>query len=139
MAPKPQQQQCARYQYVVTSSGPKIVPVPDLESRDEESAVEYNSGGYLPVKLHDTFKNGRYIVLRKLGCVTLLNSSVIARVTVSHFIFSSLHYSWGHFSTVWLVKDTEYVYISTFHPNFSLFCSLLFALSDTIVTPPSKS
>ena len=107
MAPKPQQQQCARYQYVVTSSGPKIVPVPDLESRDEESAVEYNSGGYLPVKLHDTFKNGRYIVLRKLGCVTLLNSSVIARVTVSHFIFSSLHYSWGHFSTVWLVKDTE--------------------------------
>ena len=66
MAPK-SDQNCAKYQYVVTPSGPKIVPVPDVESKDEESAVEYNAGGYLPVKIKDTFKDNRYIVLRKLG------------------------------------------------------------------------
>lgn len=38
-------------------------------------------GGYHPVRLGEKFKNGRYVVLRKLG--------------------------WGHFSTVWLVQDTE--------------------------------
>ncbi|KAI8983413.1 Pkinase-domain-containing protein [Trametes punicea] len=76
MAPK---QPCAKYQYVVTSSGPKIVPVPDAYSKDEESPADYNAGGYLQVKINDTFKDGRYLVLRKLG--------------------------WGHFSTVWLVKD----------------------------------
>ncbi|EJD04397.1 kinase-like protein [Fomitiporia mediterranea MF3/22] len=77
-----QQQQCAKYQYVVTSAGPKIVPVPaEVECRDEESAADYNSGGYLAVKVKDTFKDGRYVVQRKLG--------------------------WGHFSTVWLIKDTE--------------------------------
>ncbi|OSD05852.1 Pkinase-domain-containing protein [Trametes coccinea BRFM310] len=78
MAPK---QPCAKYQYVVTSSGPKIVPVPDAVSKDEESPADYNSGGYLQVKINDTFKDGRYLVLRKLG--------------------------WGHFSTVWLVKDNH--------------------------------
>ncbi|PAV21830.1 kinase [Pyrrhoderma noxium] len=77
------QQQCAKYKYVLTSNGPKIVPVnaPDVESKDEESAADYNQGGYLAVKLRDTFKNGRYVVQRKLG--------------------------WGHFSTVWLIKDNE--------------------------------
>ncbi|KAH8120658.1 kinase-like protein [Phellopilus nigrolimitatus] len=70
-----QQQQCAKYQYVVTPAGPKIVPVPDVEGKDnEESANEYNPG--------DSFKDGRYVVQRKLG--------------------------WGHFSTVWLIKDTEF-------------------------------
>ena len=67
-----QQQQCAKYQYVVTAAGPKIVPVPahvQQESKDEESAADYNTGGYLAVKVQDTFKNGRYVVLRKLGCV----------------------------------------------------------------------
>ncbi|KZT23770.1 kinase-like protein [Neolentinus lepideus HHB14362 ss-1] len=79
MAPLKQLQPCAKFQYVVTSAGPKIVPVPDVESKDEESPADYNSGGYLQVKIKDTFKEGRYIVVRKLG--------------------------WGHFSTVWLVKD----------------------------------
>ena len=64
MAPK---QPCAKYQYIVTSAGPKIVPVPDSFSKDEESPADYNSGGYLPVKVRDTFKDGRYHVLRKLG------------------------------------------------------------------------
>ncbi|KAF9270540.1 kinase-like protein [Marasmius fiardii PR-910] len=70
---------CAKYQYVVTSTGPKILPVEEPPSKDEESPADYNAGGYLQVKVGDTFKNGRYRVIRKLG--------------------------WGHFSTVWLVKD----------------------------------
>ncbi|KAF8078305.1 CMGC/SRPK protein kinase [Lyophyllum atratum] len=74
-------QPCAKYQYVVTSNGPKILPVEDPSCKDEESPADYNAGGYLPVKVNDTFKNGRYRVIRKLG--------------------------WGHFSTVWLVKDTQ--------------------------------
>ncbi|KAH9945629.1 kinase-like protein [Amylocystis lapponica] len=78
MAPK---QPCAKYEYVVTAAGPQILPVPDVHSKDEESPADYNAGGYLQVRLRDTFKDGRYIVLRKLG--------------------------WGHFSTVWLVKDTQ--------------------------------
>ncbi|KAJ2927180.1 hypothetical protein H1R20_g9931, partial [Candolleomyces eurysporus] len=78
MAPKPP---CAKYQYVVTSSGPKILPVDEPACKDEESPADYNAGGYLPVKVNDTFKQGRYRVVRKLG--------------------------WGHFSTVWLVKDSH--------------------------------
>ena len=62
-----QQQQCEKYKYVVTPAGPKIVPVPDVESREEESAADYNAGGYLAIHVGDTFKDGRYIVLRKLG------------------------------------------------------------------------
>ncbi|KAF7367240.1 Protein kinase dsk1 [Mycena sanguinolenta] len=77
----PSTMQCA-YKYVLTPAGqPKILPVDEYACKDEESPAEYNTGGYCPVKLNDTFKLGRYRVLRKLG--------------------------WGHFSTVWLVKDTE--------------------------------
>ncbi|PSS37098.1 hypothetical protein PHLCEN_2v1064 [Hermanssonia centrifuga] len=64
MAPK---QPCAKYQYVVTSQGPKILPVPEAHSKDEESPADYNAGGYLQVKVRDTFKDSRYTVLRKLG------------------------------------------------------------------------
>lgn len=64
MAPK---EPCAKYQYVLTSSGPKIVPVRDNVSKEEESPADYNAGGYLPVKIHDVFKDGRYLVVRKLG------------------------------------------------------------------------
>ncbi|KAF5384680.1 hypothetical protein D9757_006225 [Collybiopsis confluens] len=71
----------ATYQYVVTSAGPKILPVDEPSLKSEESPADYNAGGYLPVKLDDTFKNARYRVVRKLG--------------------------WGHFSTVWLVKDNQ--------------------------------
>ncbi|KAG6820756.1 hypothetical protein H0H93_012020 [Arthromyces matolae] len=60
-------QQCAKYQYVVTSNGPKILPVLDPSYKDEESPADYNAGGYLPVKVADTFKEGRYRVVRKLG------------------------------------------------------------------------
>ena len=50
-------------------------------SDSEEHSEDYRPGGYHPVAKGDTFKNGRYVVLTKLG--------------------------WGHFSTVWLVHDEE--------------------------------
>ncbi|KAK9708500.1 serine/threonine protein kinase, CMGC, variant 3 [Basidiobolus ranarum] len=46
---------------------------------DEEDLEDYTSGGYHPVKVGESYNNGRYTILRKLG--------------------------WGHFSTVWLAKD----------------------------------
>ena len=65
MAPK---NACAKYQYVVTPNGPRIIPVTQTTlPKDEESPADYNSGGYLPVKLRDSFKDGRYVVIRKLG------------------------------------------------------------------------
>ena len=70
MAPQPP---CAKYQYVVTPAGPRILPVEDSLLNDEESPADYNTGGYLPVKLNDTFKNGRYRVVRKLGYVYIIN------------------------------------------------------------------
>ncbi|KAF8179626.1 CMGC/SRPK protein kinase [Pholiota molesta] len=42
---------------------------------------DYVKGGYHPVKIGDAFSDGRYVVVRKLG--------------------------WGHFSTVWLARDTK--------------------------------
>jgi serine/threonine protein kinase len=50
-------------------------------TEDEEDWEDYVKGGYHPVHIGDTFSDGRYIVVRKLG--------------------------WGHFSTVWLAKDTK--------------------------------
>lgn len=41
---------------------------------------ELIAGGYHPVKIGELYNTGRYVVVRKLG--------------------------WGHFSTVWLVRDT---------------------------------
>lgn len=48
---------------------------------EEEDSEDYCKGGYHPVTVGETFKNGRYVVVRKLG--------------------------WGHFSTVWLSRDIE--------------------------------
>ncbi|KAH6917423.1 CMGC/SRPK protein kinase [Coprinopsis sp. MPI-PUGE-AT-0042] len=78
MASKPL---CSKYQFITSSKGPQILPFDQPACKDEESPADYNTGGYLPVKVNDTFKQGRYRVVRKLG--------------------------WGHFSTVWLVKDSE--------------------------------
>lgn len=52
----------------------------DDDSVNEENVADYCSGGYHPVEVGESFKNGRYVIVRKLG--------------------------WGHFSTVWLAKDT---------------------------------
>jgi serine/threonine protein kinase len=93
MAPK---QPCAKYQYVVTSTGPRIVPVDEPSCKDEESPAEYNAGGYLPVKVGDTFKHARYRVVRKLGCVSgrlyyvkcINNIPILAGVTFQLFGWS---------------------------------------------------
>ncbi|KAI0031640.1 kinase-like domain-containing protein [Vararia minispora EC-137] len=50
-------------------------------TEDEEDWEDYCKGGYHPVHIGDTFSDGRYTVVRKLG--------------------------WGHFSTVWLAKDAK--------------------------------
>ncbi|KAI0313110.1 kinase-like domain-containing protein [Amylostereum chailletii] len=50
-------------------------------TEDEEDWEDYCKGGYHPVHIGDTFSDGRYRVVRKLG--------------------------WGHFSTVWLAKDSK--------------------------------
>lgn len=55
-------------------------------TEDEEDWEDYVPGGYHPVHIGDAFSNGRYHVVRKLG--------------------------WGHFSTVWLAKDTKCVWIT---------------------------
>ncbi|KAI4229028.1 MAG: hypothetical protein L6R36_001176 [Xanthoria steineri] len=47
---------------------------------EEEDSEDYCKGGYHPVTVGETFREGKYIVVRKLG--------------------------WGHFSTVWLSRDT---------------------------------
>jgi len=70
-----------------------------MPPKDEESPADYNYGGYLQVNVADTFKDGRYTIVRKLGSVSLLFRRRPA----------SISFSWGHFSTVWLVKDSPYV------------------------------
>ena len=40
-----------------------------MPPKDEESPADYNYGGYLQVKVADTFKDGRYTIVRKLGSV----------------------------------------------------------------------
>ena len=47
---------------------------------EEEDSEDYCKGGYHPVSVGESYKDGKYIVTRKLG--------------------------WGHFSTVWLARDT---------------------------------
>ncbi|KAF9205701.1 serine/threonine protein kinase, CMGC group [Haplosporangium sp. Z 27] len=49
-------------------------------SDEEEDMEDYKRGGYHYISVGDVFHEGRYITLRKLG--------------------------WGHFSTVWLARDT---------------------------------
>ena len=51
----------------------------DQSDSDFEGADGYKRGGYHPVHVGEAYKDGRYLVLKKLG--------------------------WGHFSTVWLVED----------------------------------
>ena len=52
----------------------------DYSDDDEEGSDGYKPGGYHPVKVGEVYHR-RYLVLRKLG--------------------------WGHFSTVWLVRDAK--------------------------------
>lgn len=99
------------------------VPLPNtpkVNLAEEEDAADYRPGGYhraslafspcqnldsnswswcfAAIHIMDTLSNGRYVVLRKMG--------------------------WGHFSTVWLAKDNQYVastspapYLSSLTPS----------------------
>ena len=58
---------CQKYQFLTKSKGSQILPFDQPSCKDEENPADYNAGGYLPVKVNDTFKDGRYTVLRKLG------------------------------------------------------------------------
>ncbi|RCH87835.1 serine/threonine protein kinase, CMGC group [Rhizopus stolonifer] len=51
----------------------------DELEEEEEDRKDYCKGGYHPVHVGDKYKEGQYVVIRKLG--------------------------WGHFSTVWLIRD----------------------------------
>lgn len=53
----------------------------EVTPNDEESLKDYAPGGYHPVHVGESYNNDRYVIVRKLG--------------------------WGHFSTVWLAKDTQ--------------------------------
>ncbi|SCU78335.1 LAMI_0A04280g1_1 [Lachancea mirantina] len=50
------------------------------DEKNEESLGDYKPGGYHPAYRGEAYNAGRYVLVRKLG--------------------------WGHFSTVWLAKDT---------------------------------
>lgn len=60
------------------------------------------AGGYHPVKVGELYNSGRYVVVRKLG--------------------------WGHFSTVWLVRDTESGREGAMKVNICCICCALCAL-----------
>ena len=69
-------------------------------TEDEEDWEDYVKGGYHPVHIGDSFSDGRYVVVRKLG--------------------------WGHFSTVWLAKDTKYVPAFSISHHYMIGCTLYF-------------
>lgn len=62
------------------SSSSSSTEDPAETTADEEDSEDYCKGGYHPVTVGESYNNGRYIIVRKLG--------------------------WGHFSTVWLSRDT---------------------------------
>ncbi|ODV87546.1 hypothetical protein CANARDRAFT_26934 [[Candida] arabinofermentans NRRL YB-2248] len=53
----------------------------EVDPSNEEDKEDYVPGGYHPAYIGETYKDDRYILVRKLG--------------------------WGHFSTVWLAKDQK--------------------------------
>lgn len=75
---------CHRQTSVIMSHGSCSSHSASIMTEDEEDYEDYCKGGYHPVKIGDTFSDGRYVVVRKLG--------------------------WGHFSTVWLAKDQKYLF-----------------------------
>lgn len=76
MSAASQDQMSASY---TQSSSANASDMGSVMTEDEEDLEDYCKGGYHPVHVGDTFSDGRYLIVRKLG--------------------------WGHFSTVWLAKD----------------------------------
>src|SRR5271169_3054964 len=62
------------------SQPPPSAPIKDHTMEEENILMNYCPGVYHPVRLGDTFKDGRYTVIQKLG--------------------------FGVYSTVWLCRDT---------------------------------
>lgn len=60
---------------------PNLDPEEEVESSESEDESDFHPGGYHPATVGETFNQGRYVILHKLG--------------------------WGHFSTVWLAFDTK--------------------------------
>ena len=56
---------------------------------DAEPLERYRKGGYHPTHLGDTFKDGRYKIIHKLG--------------------------WGGYATVWLARDFMLAYTDAIH------------------------
>ncbi|KYK58848.1 hypothetical protein DCS_05866 [Drechmeria coniospora] len=67
---------------MANSPSSSSVDDPAENTADEEDSEDYCKGGYHPVSIGETFKDGKYTVVRKLG--------------------------WGHFSTVWLSRDNTH-------------------------------
>lgn len=61
-------------------SGSESESESSCDEKNEESLKDYRPGGYHPAFKGEHYKDSRYILVRKLG--------------------------WGHFSTVWLARDT---------------------------------
>jgi serine/threonine-protein kinase SRPK3 len=76
----PLSHQKAAYGIPLSRSGSSSSAEEQEATADEEDSEDYCKGGYHPVHVGETYNNGRYVVVRKLG--------------------------WGHFSTVWLSRDT---------------------------------
>ncbi|KAF1800170.1 kinase-like domain-containing protein, partial [Mucor lusitanicus] len=70
---------CSRHRSYSRGSYSDSYYMDEDEEEEEEDRKDYCKGGYHPVHVGEKYKDGQYIVIRKLG--------------------------WGHFSTVWLVKD----------------------------------
>ena len=82
--------------YTRTANGPVMVPLLDQESKDEESAAEYQLGGYLPIAVDDRFAQERYLVVRKLGCDTFW---IRTRTTLTDFTDGGIFLPFGLLKT----------------------------------------
>jgi hypothetical protein len=103
-----------------------IVPVHDEHNKDEESPAEYNQGGYLVVRVGDTFKDGRYVVTRKLGYVTYQqNLPACAHVMqLGSFLYG-------------MARQGHSVSKPAIFGHF--YNAIMMAVTVTTATPPSKS
>lgn len=69
----------ARHLTSTYTTAPRMDPILYVSDIDAEPLHRYQKGGYHPITLGDTLKDGRYKVLHKLG--------------------------WGGYSTVWAARD----------------------------------